>query len=139
MLKMRKKEVLTHVIKGISKRLNKKALNEVLEMNKYQYDMNELLKAYYDRVHRMNNDRIFYEFLSVHDFDNISEFKTYIKENYNMKWYKKDYDYNINTLQPIKQKNTYFIIVKNNGFVSHASYLFNVYDFIDYNNIVIID
>ena len=59
-------ELLSEVIQGISSNLNKKALKEVIENNPYS-DYNELLKAYYDRVHRMteNNYTISFNYYTL--------------------------------------------------------------------------
>lgn len=131
-------ELLSEVIQGISSNLNKKALKEVIQHNPCS-DYNELLKAYYDRVHRMKKSNYtFYEFVSINDFEDENEFKAFLKDN-NMKWYKNKYNYDINNLQPIKQKNTGFIILVNNGYTTYGSYLFNVNEFIEYNKIEVIE
>jgi hypothetical protein len=133
-------EMLEKVVSGISSNVNKKALKEIVKNNysdMFDNDYNYILKAYYDRVHRMTYKNTFTEFITIDDFENENDFKQYIKDNYNIKWYKKQYNYNMHALEPIKQKNTGFIIAFNNGFMSRGSYLFNVNKFINVNNIVI--
>lgn len=139
-MNMQLKDVFKVVIEGLSSNINMKALNEVLEgvtSDNLRYnDLNELLYNYYMRAHYRKNDFHFKDFISSDDFSNLDEFKDYVK-NEGAKWYKKMYDYNINNLQPIKQKNTKMVMVYSNGFYNHVSYLFNMYEFIQVNNIKI--
>ena len=132
-------ELLSEVIQGISGNLNKKALKEVMEDNNNE-DYNIILKAYYDRIHRVNNHGRYYfsEFASVDEFGSEEEFKEFLKDN-GVKWYKSKYNYNMNELQPIKQKNTGFVMLVNNGFITHGHYLFDVNEFIKYNHIEVIE
>jgi hypothetical protein len=138
MKKMSRFEVLETVINGMSRKVNKKALKRALDFHNDRKNLNYALKHYYEDIHSINNGFRYYEFVSVNDFNNIDEFKTFLK-GYNVKWYKTPYNYNMNNLQAIKQKNTGFVMVYSNGYYSHGSYLFDVNTFIDENDIEVME
>jgi replicative superfamily II helicase len=127
-------DILSKAILQVSNTLNKKALNEVINDNTYNYDLNDILFKYYLRVHRRNKPLSYY----IHTFDkndkeDLQAFNEILKD-LKMKRYKKDYNYKEDN--KIKQKNTYCIVEYNNGFISYGSYALNVYDFIEAHDIV---
>ena len=129
-------DLFYEVIEGVSGKVNKKALHEILDNNQYCYDYNYLLMSYYNRIHGVKNTSNFMGFISINDFNDIVEFKDYIKLNYNSKWYKNDYDYK--NIGKCKQKNTGLLIGFHNGSHVWSSWVFNVDEFIEVNNIEVI-
>lgn len=132
-MKLTKYEVLKASIKKVSKRYNDKALNEVINNEVYNNNLNDILFRYYKRIHR-TPDLYFYDITS---YDDIDDFKHDIKA-LNGRFYKTPYNYKGFHYEPIKQKNTFCIIEKSNGYYNNISYGFNVYKFIDVNNIEVI-
>ena len=133
MKKMTKYEVLKASILKVSKTINNKALNEVINNEVYNYDLNDLMYRYYKRIHR-KSDPFFYD---IREHENINDFIEDIK-SLKGKVYKKVYDYKGFHYEPIKQHNTMCIIETSNGYYNYVSYAFNVYKFIEVNNIEVI-
>lgn len=126
-------DILSKAILQVSNTLNKKALNEVIDNNIYNFDLNDILFKYYLRVHRRSEPISYY----IHTFDkndkyDLKAFNEILKD-LKMKRYKKDYNYKED--DKIKQKNTYCIVEYNNGFISYGSYALNVYDFMEAHDI----
>lgn len=138
MKKINEKELFTEIIEGISSRINKKALNEVLEEHGGG-DLNETLLKYYERAHYLSDERKrdFIEFMYYEDdedFESIKESTTY-----GVKRYKKPYNYKRGELSPIRQRSTGLVGLYSNGFVSWASYLFDVYEYVRINNLKVLN
>ena len=133
MIKLTKYEVLKASILKVSKTLNNKALNEVINNHVNDFDdLNTLMFKYYTRLHRMNV--IYYD---IRYYEDIKDLKEDVKSLKGV-IYKKLYDYTGFHYQPIKHHNTMCIIEKSNGFHNHIQYAFNVYNFIEVNNIEVI-
>jgi hypothetical protein len=133
MLKLTKYEVLKASILKVSKTLNNKALNEVINNHVNDFDdLNTLMFKYYARLHRMN---VIYYDIRYHE--DINDLKEDIK-SLNGVIYKKLYDYNGFNYEPIKHHNTMCVIETSNGYFNHIQYAFNVYNFIEVNNIEVI-
>jgi len=137
MLNLTTQEVLTEVIIGMSSKINKKALRETIEEYSDCRDLNEVLFQYYQRVHRIEQSSY-----NLHDFQEINledpDDVEYL-QSLGAKKYKKPYDYTRGYLQPVKQKNTGFGAELVFGWVSRWSWLFNVYKYLEVNNINIQD
>ena len=129
-------EVMTEVIIGVSNRINKKALKEVIAANECNRDYNDILFAYYQRVHR-NDDDLSFEFIYQANFKDSKEFKAYCKEYFNTRFFVKTYDYK--NIKPIKFYNTGLIIGYNNGWRSWSSFAFNMYQYIETNKIEVVE
>jgi|LGOV01.1.fsa_nt_gb hypothetical protein len=136
--KMTLNELLTEIIKGISSKINKKALNEILS-GPGCTDLNEYLFKYYNRVHGIKlQSNLSYEFISMLDADDEKEFNEYIKENYNARIYKQQYNYNCLEPYPIKFKYTGLVIGYNNGFTRWAQWAFDVNQYVKHQQIIVI-
>jgi hypothetical protein len=133
MIKLTKYEVLKSSILKVSKTLNNKALHEVINNEVYNNDYNDIMYKYYKRIHR-KPDLYFYD---IREHEDINDLKEDIK-SLNGVIYKKLYDYNGFHYQPIKHHNTMCVIETSNGFYNHVQYAFNVYNFIEVNNIEVI-
>jgi hypothetical protein len=133
MMKLTKYEVLKASILKVSKTLNNKALHEVINNEVYNHDYNDIMYRYYKRIHK-KTDPYFYD---IREHEDINDLKEDIK-SLNGVIYKKLYDYNGFHYQPIKHHNTMCIIETSNGFYNHVQYAFNVYNFIEVNNIEVI-
>ena len=128
----------TEIIEGVSGKVNKKALNEVLkdylDFQASYIDLNELLFNYYSRIKSTTSKESYsVEILTENDFNSKEEFNNYIKEYYNAKIFKNEYDYK--ALGKVKQKYTGLVIGYSNGFVSWCSPGFNVYEYMRVNDI----
>ena len=132
-MKLTKYEVLKASINKVSKLFNNKALNEVINNEVYNNDLNDLLFKYYKRVHKAP-DLYFYDITSYEDIEDLKYDIKVLKGRF----YKKLYNYKGFHYEPIKQKNTMCMIERSNGFYNHVSYGFDVYKFIDVNNIEVI-
>ena len=133
MIVLSERELLSEVIDGISSKLNRKALDEVLDSS---HDLNEVLYNYYQRAHYISPEsRTYYSFESV-DLSQ-SEDVEYL-EDLGAKKYRKAYDYTRGNLEPIRQRNTGFGAEVSNGWTSRWSWLFNVYKYIEHNSINVI-
>ena len=133
MMKLTKYELLKASILKVSKTLNNKALHEVINNEVYNHDYNDIMYRYYKRIHK-KTDPYFYD---IREHEDINDLKEDIK-SLNGVIYKKLYDYNGFHYQPIKHHNTMCIIETSNGFYNHVQYAFNVYNFIEVNNIEVI-
>jgi hypothetical protein len=133
MMKLTKYEVLKASILKVSKTLNNKALNEVINNEVYNHDYNDLMYRYYKRIHRQP-DLYFYD---IREYEDINDLKEDVKSLKGV-IYKKLYDYTGFHYQPIKQHNTMCIIETCNGYYNRIQYAFNVYNFIEANNIEVI-
>lgn len=126
------------IIVGVSGKVNKKALNEVLEAYiNYQasyIDLNELLFNYYSRIKSTTSKESHrVEILTQDEFTSKEEFNNHIKKYYNAKIFKNDYNYK--KLGKVKQKYTGLVIGYSNGFASWCSPGFNVYEYMRVNDI----
>lgn len=130
----------TEIIMGVSNKVNKRALNEVIE-NYIQYqasysDLNDLLFNYYTRIKSTTSKESYnVEFYTEEDFDNKEDFNSFIKDTYNGLIFKNKYDYK--TLGKVKQKDTGLIIGYSRG-IREANWCspgFNVYEYLKVNNI----
>jgi hypothetical protein len=135
MIEMTLHEVLFEVIIGLSSKINKKALKRAIE--EHQGDYNHTLKRYYDLAHYIKEDnRIWYDFIWLESEEDYN----YIKSlHYPPKRYKKLYNYKRGELEPIRQKDTRFGMEVSNGYYHRFSYLFDVYQYIEMNDIHVID
>jgi len=128
-------DVLIEVIFGISSKVNKKALKRAIDEDLDNY--NYTLKRYYDLAHYVKDDNlIWFEFINLNDEEDYQ----YIKSlHYPSKRYKQPYNYKRGELEPIRQKDTRFGMEYSNGWYNRFSYLFDVYQYIELNNIRIIE
>jgi len=130
MIKLTERELLSEIIEGISAKINRKALDEVLDSS---FDLNEVLYNYYQRAHYLKPDpHYYYSFESV-DLSDAQD-SDYLKE-LGAKRYRKAYDYTRGNLEPIRQRNTGFGAEWSTGWVSGWRWLFDVYKYIEHNNI----
>lgn len=126
------KDLFIEIITGISKRINMKALEEILWDN-YE-DYNEALAAYYRRAHyEKEHPNMFRELTHIDTKDQDDH--DYLKGFESGKIYKTRYDYRRGHLQPIKQKDTGLIEEWNNGFIGGFSWRFDVYEYLAVNNL----
>lgn len=128
----------TEIIMGVSNKVNKRALNEVLgDYIDYQasyIDLNELLFNYYSRIKSTTSKESYnFEILTEDNFNSKEEFNNHIKKHYNAKIFKNEYDYK--ALGKVKQKYTGLVMGYSNGFVSWCSPGFNVYEYMRVNDI----
>lgn len=137
MIKLNERELFTEVIEGISARINKKALSEVLDEHG-GCDLNETLRKYYERAHYLSNERK-REFVEYMLYEDEEDFE-FIKESttYGVKRYKKAYNYARGQLEPIRQRSTGLIGLYSNGFTSWASYMFDVNEYVRINKIKVL-
>ena len=135
MIDLTLEETLIEVIFGISSKVNKKALKRAIDEDLDDY--NHTLKTYYDLAHYIKEDnRIWYDFIRLESEEDYQ----YIKSlHYPPKRYKKHYNYKRGELEPIRQKDTRFGMEVSNGWYNRFSYLFDVYQYIEINDIRIID
>lgn len=135
MIKLTTKDVLTEIITGVSRKLNKKALQRALDLE--HYDLNDTLFTYYKDVNRLD----YMELLGFHEVDTKDpEDVDYIR-SMRGRIYKKPYDYRRGHLEPIKQKNTGFVaeLMNASGFMTWTSWLFDCYKYLSINDIELID
>jgi hypothetical protein len=133
---MEKYDLYVKVITGMNSKLNKKALREVLAKNEGSNALNDILYQYYKRANYMDKGTDYLVTMVYRDnFGSDEEFRAYLKDNYNVKWYKKAYDYK--ELGKIKQKNTGLVLVYHNGFMAWGSYAFDMYAYVMTNQITV--
>jgi hypothetical protein len=130
------KQVLASVILQLGSKLNKKALNEVIE-NDCTGDLNDMLFSYYYRARNIKKP-MFYGFISQLGetqkewYQTIDGLKNDIQT---VKKYKTAYDY-VNGGK-IKQKDTGMLVEINYGYYSHFSYVLDVYKWLQCNEVSI--
>lgn len=135
MTKMTTKDLLSEVIIGVSRKLNKKALQRAIDLD--YHDLNETLFAYYKDVNRLEHLQL----LGFHEVDTSDpEDVDYIRSMQG-RIYKKPYNYKRGKLGPIKQKNTGFIaeLCNHSGFHTWTSWLFDCYKYLSINDIELSD
>lgn len=129
-------EFLERVIKGVSSKVNKKALKEVIE-NSGGKSLNGIMFNYYERINSINkasqvNNHI--EFVYREEFENNKDFEDYIKETFGAKRYKTPYNYK--ELGKVKQRNTGLFIGYYHAYGNHYGfYAFDCYKYAKENNI----
>lgn len=129
-------EFLETVIKGVSGKVNKKALNEVIENNELQ-SLNGLMFKYYERINSITkavqvNNNI--EFVYCEEFENNKDFEDYIKETFGAKRYKTPYNYK--ELGKVRQRNTGLFIGYYHAYGNHYGfYAFDCYQYAKDNSI----
>lgn len=129
-------EFLETVIQGVSGKVNKKALNEVIENNDLQ-SLNGLLFKYYERINSINkasqvNNHI--EFVYREEFENNKDFEDYVKETFGAKRYKTAYNYK--ELGKVRQRNTGLFIGYYHAYGNHFGfYAFDCYQYAKDNSI----
>lgn len=127
---------LETVIKGVSGKVNKKALNKVIENNELQ-SLNGLLFKYYERINSINkasqvNNHI--EFVYREEFENNKDFEDYVKETFGAKRYKTPYNYK--ELGKVKQRNTGLFVGYYHAYGNHYGfYAFDCYQYAKENSI----
>lgn len=129
-------EFLETVIKGVSGKVNKKALNEVIENNELQ-SLNGLMFKYYERINSITkavqvNNNI--EFVYCEEFENNKDFEDYIKKTFGAKRYKTPYNYK--ELGKVRQRNTGLFIGYYHAYGNHYGfYAFDCYQYAKENSI----
>ena len=122
MKKIKLYDLIEEVIFKVSSRVNKKALREVIQCelaNSRHVDYNDILRKYYERVHRMGSDVQFLQYLHVEDEEDMQDVR-----DEGGKAYKTPYDY-LNGGK-IKQKNTGLVMLYTNGWWRRAQWAFDV-------------
>jgi hypothetical protein len=129
-------EFLETVIKGVSSKVNKKALKEVIEDNETK-SLNGVMFEYYQRINSINkasqvNNHI--EFVYREEFENNKDFEDYIKETFSAKRYKTPYNYK--HLGKVKQRNTGLFIGYYHAYGNHYGfYAFDCNQYAKVNNL----
>ena len=123
------KEILNTCIIQVSGKVNKKALQRSIDDGG---NLNDIMLSYYTDKLKMNNFRI-YRDLVYRDNLTIKEWHEVIK-SYNGKCYKTPYDYVDGN--KVKQKDTGLLLVSTNGFYTSCSPVFDIYQWMDVNNIM---
>lgn len=129
-------EFLETVVKGVSGKVNKKALNEVIVNNELQ-SLNGLLFKYYERINSINkasqvNNHV--EFVYREEFENNKEFEDYVKETFGAKRYKTPYNYK--ELGKVRQRNTGLFVGYYHAYGNHFGfYAFDCYQYAKDNSI----
>ena len=128
------------IIMGVSGKVNKRALDEVVEAYiNYQasyIDLNDLLFNYYTRIKSVT-PKAYYttEILTEDDFSSKEDFNNHIKNYYKSKVFKNEYDYK--KLGKVKQKYTGLVIGYSNGVVKWCTPGINVYRYMIENDITL--
>lgn len=128
-------DFLERVIKGVSNKVNKKALKEIIEDNE-SATLNNTMFKYYERIKSIKNSSTVSNhvaFVYLEDFDNQDDFKKYLKENYSAKWYKTPYDYK--ALGKVKQRNTGLFVAYYDTWRNYGFYAFDCLQYAKENNI----
>ena len=129
-------DFLERVIKGVSNKVNKKALKEIIEDNE-SATLNKTMFKYYERINSINkasqvNNHI--EFVYREEFENNKDFEDYVKETFGAKRYKTPYNYK--ALGKVRQRNTGLFIGYYHAFGNHYGfYAFDCNQYAKENNI----
>ena len=129
-------DFLERVIKGVSDKVNKKALKEIIEDNE-SATLNKTMFKYYERINSINkasqvNNHI--EFVYREEFENNKDFEDYIKDTFSAKRYKTPYNYK--ALGKVRQRNTGLFIGYYHAFGNHYGfYAFDCNQYAKENNI----
>lgn len=137
MIKLNERELFTEIIEGISARINKKALSEVLDEHG-GCDLNETLRKYYERAHYVSDEskRYFIDYMLYEDDEDFDFIKK--STSYGLKRYKKPYNYTRGELSPIRQRSTGLVGLYSNSFTTWASYMFDVNEYVRINKIKVL-
>ena len=120
-------DVLEEVIFKISSRFNQKALREVIQCeltNSRHVDYNDILRKYYERVHRLSPRTMFLGYMNIEGEDDLQ-----VARDEGAVAYKQLYDYKNGG--KIKQKNTGLLVLYTNGWRTFCHWVFDVYRYID--------
>lgn len=123
------KEILNTCIMQVSGKVNKKALDRSIKSGG---NLNDIMLSYYLDISRASNDRIYRDLIYRDDLTQKEWYE--VIKSYNGKCYKTPYDY-VNG-NKVKQKDTGLLLVQSNGFVTWSSPVFDIYQWLDANDIM---